>query len=285
MHRRTGPSVLARLALVALLAASLALLAAPGPAGAQQDEALARFGAFSRVAGPVDVYVDGTRRFGPVPFRAISDYLRLDPGSHEFAVRAAGAGQAAEPLAETTVDLAGGDASTVALVGARDALRLFTATDDLSPPPAGQIKVRGIHASPEAPAMDVRTAGGPMLFKHLTFPSASKYVTIPAGSYDVELVASGTDRVLVKVGGFAVKAGGVYTVVGAGNASTDIAVFPVVDAIGAGTLPKGGVATGGGGTAPGQRPWGQGGTAAWLVPVLLAALAGGALLGRRRARS
>jgi hypothetical protein len=280
MHRRTGPSVLARVTLIALLAA--ALLGLPAPAGAQQDEALARIGHFSRVAGPADVYVDGERRFGPVPFRAVSDYLRLDPGEHEFTFRAAGSGPAGVSLASTTVDLAAGDASTVAVVGPKDDLSLFTAKDDLSPPPAGQIKVRGINASPEAPPMDVRTAGGPMLFKHLTFPSASRYVTIPAGSYDVELVASGTDRVLVKVGGFQVKAGGVYTVVGAGNASTDVAVFPVVDAIGAGTLPKGGVATGGGGTAPGPFPALP---AAGLVLTLLATLAGGALLRRRLARS
>jgi Domain of unknown function (DUF4397) len=279
MHRRTRVPVVARLALVALVAA--ALLGPSVPAGAQQGEALARIGHFSRVTGAADVYVDGERRFGPVPFRAISDYLRLDPGAHEFAIRAAGAAADAEPLAATTVDLAAGEASTVAVVGAKGRLRFFTAKDDLSPPPAGMAKVRGMHVSPEAPAIDVRTAGGPMLFRKLTFPSASRYVTIPPGEYEVEMLASGTDRVLVRVGGLRVPAGGVFTVVGAGNARDDIATFPVVDAIGAGTLPKGGVGTGAGGTAPG----GAGRTAVWLVIALLLVAAGGGLLRRRLAGS
>ena len=282
MHRRSGPPVISRILLATLLV-PLALLATAAPAVAQSEEALVRIGHFSRVSGPADIYIDGERRLGPVPFRAVSDYLRLDPGRHEFAARPYGAAATAATLATATVTLDAGDASTVALVGGKGKLRFFTATDDLSPPPAGQVKVRGIHASPEAPAMDVRTVGGPYLFRHLTFPSASKYATMPAGSVDVELVASGTDRVLVQVGGLTLKAGGVYTVVGAGNASTEVAVFPLVDAIGAGTLPKGGIATGGGGTAPG-------GASGWPAPAgllalaLLATVAGAELLRRRHAR-
>jgi hypothetical protein len=285
MHRRSGPSTStgARPALIALTCACLALalavaaLVGAWPAGAAGSESLVRIGHFSRAAGPADVYIDGERRFGSVPFRAVSDYLRLDPGSHEIAFRAAGAAASAVPLASARLDLAAGDAVTVAAVGAKGKLRLFDAKDDLSPPPAGMVKVRGIDASPEAPAMDVRTAGGPMLFTNLTFPSASPYKVIPAGAYDVELLAAGTDRVLVKVGGLSVKPGGVYTVVGAGNASDDVAVFPVVDAIGAGTLPRGGIGTGAGGAAP-ARPGPLAG-----LGLLLAAGTAAALLRRRAA--
>ena len=276
MHRRPGPPVPSTVTGACLaLALIAAMLLGAGPAGAAGSEALVRIGHFSRVTGPADVDIDGRRRFGPVPFRAVSDYLRLAPGSHEITFRAAGSAAGSAPLATASVDLGAGEAVTVAAVGPEGKLRLFTAKDDLAPPPAGMVKVRGIDASPEAPAMDVRTAGGPTLFTNLTFPSASPYRVIPAGSYDVELLAAGTDRVLVKVGGLDVKAGGVYTVVGAGNASDDVAVFPVVDVIGAGTLPKGGVGTGAGGTAPAPT-----GRAAWLG-VLLVAVAAAALLRRR----
>jgi hypothetical protein len=269
-----------RLVLAAALVAAVAGL--PAPAGAQQDQALVRVGHFSRVTGPVDVWIDGGRRFGSVPFRAVSDYLRLDPGGHDVAVRQPGAGAAAEPLASTNLDVAAGEAGTVALVGARGRLELFTAEDDLSPPPAGMAKVRGIHASPEAPAMDVRTAGSDRLFQDLTFPEASDYELIPGGDHDVELLAAGTDRVLVKLGGLQVRAGGVYTVVGAGNASTDIATFPLVDALGAGTLPRGGIGTGGGGTA-GSRPALPAAVALAAAALLAAAAGAGMGLARRRA--
>ena len=279
MHPCPGPPSARRLAARALIAAVLLLLLPALPAAAQQDEALVRIGHFSRDAGALDVWVDGRRRLVGVPYKGVSDYLRLDPGRHAIAVRRAGAPSSAGPLADDSVEAGAGEARTVTVVGTKASLRLFTATDDLSSPPAGQAKIRGIHASPEAPAIDVRVAGGPVLFRKLTFPSASEYVTIPPGTYDIQLVASGTNQVLVTAGGLSGKAGAIYTFVGSGNITTKIDLFPVLDAVGAGTLPKGAIATGGGGTAPGRGP------SPVVVVAVLAALAGAEALRRRRGRT
>lgn len=41
-----------------------------------------------------------------------------------------------------------------------------------------------VHASPDAPAVDVAVKGGPVLFAGLPFPRASAYASVPAGTYD-----------------------------------------------------------------------------------------------------
>jgi hypothetical protein len=54
-------------------------------------------------------------------------------------------------------------------------------------------RVRIGHCSPDAPAVDVRVAGGPTLFEAVGFREASDYAAVDAGDYDVEVVPTGSD--------------------------------------------------------------------------------------------
>jgi Domain of unknown function (DUF4397) len=109
-----------RLAAAALAALTAALLILPGvAAGAQTgDQALVRVAHFAPglLKGDVYVvYVDGRLQLKGVPFKTVSDYLKVKPGKFEVEVREAGSG---EVLAKAdNVKLASGSISSLVAVG------------------------------------------------------------------------------------------------------------------------------------------------------------------------
>jgi hypothetical protein len=115
--------------------------------------------------------------------------------------------------------------------------------DDLSALDAGKARLRVIHASPDAPAVDVAAKGGAVLVPNLAFPNASDYLTVDAMTVDVEVRAAGTNTVALEVPGLNLEAGKVYTVYAVGllSGTPALGVLPVVDsAAQSAVLPAGG---------------------------------------------
>jgi hypothetical protein len=91
-------------------------------------------------------------------------------------------------------------------------------------PPAGTtVNVRVVHASPDAPEVDVYAAGvAEPLVRGLAYGDASAYLEVPAGSYDIELRAApstAADPVAYATGPIAL-AGGRVTAIAAGLLSS-----------------------------------------------------------------
>jgi len=82
------------------------------------------------------------------------------------------------------------------LVVATNMLSMITPvilTADGSTPAAGNGWVRFLHASPDAPAVDIAVAdGGPVLFPNVTFQQFSEHAPVAAGTYDLEARIAGT---------------------------------------------------------------------------------------------
>jgi len=271
-------AILAALAVLLALAVTGMLIPA---AGAQEGQALLRVAHLSVDADPVDVYVDGESAVTGLEFRSASQYMELTPGEHEVAVRPAGSAPGAAPLADLIITTAASSASTVGLFGPEGVFALAAFTDDLSAPPSGQAKVRGIHAGvrTNANAVDV-FANGQRLFTNLSYQTATEYLTLPGGTIEVEVRAAGTETVLISAGQVNVPAGAVITFAGVGSGDSGYEFVPLLDAAGAGTAPVGGVDTGAGGTAPLDLPV----QALIATGTLIAAVTlAGLLRGRRRA--
>jgi hypothetical protein len=91
--------------------------------------------------------------------------------------------------------------------------------------------VRVVHASPDAPAVDVAVKGGPVLLAGLPFPRASTYLSVPAGTYDLEVRAAGTTTVALALPGVTLESGKMYTVFAVGSLGQGtLTVVAVVDA-------------------------------------------------------
>ncbi|HOR00192.1 MAG TPA: DUF4397 domain-containing protein [Anaerolineae bacterium] len=111
-----------------------------------------------------------------------------------------------------------GQAYSLVIVGTPANVQTLTLTDNLSAPPSGQAKVRFVHASPDAPAVDVKVAGGATLFSNIAFKSASDYATVAAGTATLQVTQAGSNNVVLTLP-VNLNAGTVYTIYAVGLSS------------------------------------------------------------------
>ena len=172
----------------------------------------------------VDVYVDGDAVLEDVPFGDISGYLELAADTYTVEITPAGD-------SETTVF--NGDVSaeaetdyTVAAIGevGDDVDQSFEALvleDDNSDPGDDTARVRAVHASPDAPAVDI-TADGDVLFDGVEFGNSDS-IEVPAGDYTLEVRGDTEENDGDVVGEFDVSlaGGAAYTAYAAGYLDPD----------------------------------------------------------------
>jgi Domain of unknown function (DUF4397) len=283
-------------AAIASVAGALAVAGQPASAGAPTDVQL-RVAHFSPDTPPMDVYAtgfDGKEQLvlPKLGYGQVSEYLPLAAGLYAFSMRPAGSPATDEAVLRVSADLAANTSYTFAAFGRQAELNTDLLTDDLSAPPAGQGRVRLIQAAIDAGAVDVSTAGGPLLAQDAGLGTVGNYTTVPAGSWQVTAQGESTGPVVENL---TVEPGAVSSlVVLDGNGTGNLQIVSVTDAASAttaaGGAPTGGVDTGGGALADGaaavSKATGAGGalvaTSAGLVAVLLAVGTTG-LLRRRRA--
>jgi LPXTG-motif cell wall-anchored protein len=183
---------------------------------------------------------------------------------------------ATEPIViDANLDLATKTDYTVVAVGQLANIEPLVLIDNNSAPAAGKAHVRFVHASPDAPAVDIAVAnGGPVLFSNVPFKGVGDYLPVDAGSYDLEARIAGTDTIALSVPGVMLNEGTVYTIFAMGLAGGEpsLSAVPSVDASYPmpATLPVTGGETGN----------------LWLMALLgagLALVAGGLVLRNRRA--
>jgi hypothetical protein len=272
-----------RLAAAVLAALTAALFAMPGVAsGAQGDQALVRVAHFAPglLKGDVYViYVNGRLQLKGVPFKTVSDYLKVKPGKFKVEVRKAGDPVDAAPVIAATVTLEAGKAYTVAVFGQLTSVKAALLTDDLTRPGASKSKVRLIQAIPGESAVDLVT-GGDVLISGARFPSASRYQEVPAGSVNLQVRKSGSGEVLARRNNVKLASGSISSLVAVGGIGEKLELLDVPDAAAA-VKAAGGVATGAGGTAPAPASGGRRFALLILVGGGLAATAGFVVQQRR----
>ena len=272
-----------RLAAVALAALTAALLAMPGvAAGAQAEQALVRVAHFAPglLKGDVYVvYVNGRLQLKGVPFKTVSDYLKVKPGEFKVEVREAGEPASSPPVIAATVELEAGKAYTVAVFGQLTSVKAALLTDDMSRPATSKSQVRLIQAIPGEEAVDL-VSGGDVLISGARFPSASKYQEVPAGSVDVEVRKAGSGEVLAKASNVKLPSGSISSLVAVGGIGEKLELLDIRDA-GTAVSAAGGVATGAGGTSSSASPGGRRFALLLLIGGGLAAAAGFVVQQRR----
>ncbi len=217
--------------LIAVAIASLLVLSLSSFALAQEGMARVRVVHASPDAPAVDVWVNGNVAFAGAPFKGITDYASLEPATYNVQVVPAGA---TEPVViEADLGLSANTDYTVVAVGLLDNIEPLVLVDNNSSPEAGKAHVRFVHASPDAPAVDIAVAdGGPVLFSNVAFKEVGDYLPVDAGTYDLEVRVAGTETVALEVPGLTLRDGTVYTVFAMGLADGEptLAAVPSVDA-------------------------------------------------------
>ena len=182
-------------------------------------------------APAVDVWVnDAIIAFSNAPFKGITKYAELEPATYNVKVVPAGA---TEPVViEADLGLAADTDYTVVAVGKLADIDPIVLVDDNTLPAAGMAHVRFMHASPDAPNVDIAVKGGPELFINVPFKQAFPYVPVAAGTYDLEVRIHDTGDVVLQVPGLALADQTVYTVFAMGLAGGEpsLTAVPSVDA-------------------------------------------------------
>lgn len=212
------------------------LVAAKGASAAFVRDARAalRVAHFSPNVPAVDVFLKapgeansaGNRALSGVTFPQDSGFLNVAAGTYDASV--ALAGSLSGVLNLNGAALARGTSTSVFAIGllngtGTQALRLATYADDRTPV-AGQAKVRVMHLSPDAPAVDVVVLNGGAIaarpVTNLAFPNATATsLTLAPGTYTLGVTAAGGTAIVASQD-FTLAAGSVVTVAAVGCLST-----------------------------------------------------------------
>jgi len=189
------------------------------------DPAMVRVAHLSPNAPNVDVYVDGSAALEDVPFGAVSGYLDVPAGTRTVEITAAGDPDTSVFAGDVGVEA--GQPYTIAAIGeiGDDADQMFeplVLQDDNSAPDSGMARLRVVHASPDAPAVDVTIAAGDVLFDGVAY-GGSGYVEVPAGDYTTQIRGDtdSNDGDVVAEYDVSLSGGQVYTAFAAGYLSPD----------------------------------------------------------------
>lgn len=167
----------------------------------------------------MDVRVDDEIAFERVGFSDITDYASLPAGSHDVAISAHGETDA---VLEATLDLDDNTSYTALATGMlnEENIEATVMMDAPGNVPDDMCHARFIHASPDAPAVDIRVAGdGPTLFENISFREGSEYTPVDAGTYDLEVVPTGSDDVALSLPNNTLEGGSAITAIAIGQVS------------------------------------------------------------------
>jgi len=159
-------------------------------------------------ADNVDILVDNTTVLSDVAFTQFLDYTTVPAGDRNIKVNATGT---ASSVIDVTVPLAGGTNYTVLAVNFVDSIEPLLLVDNTTMPTPGNAKVRVVHASPDAPNVDV-LVDDTIVLTDVAFKEFSNYLEVPAGARNFKVNAAGTESTVIDVTP-TLGDGGIYTVV------------------------------------------------------------------------
>ncbi|MEF8784203.1 MAG: DUF4397 domain-containing protein, partial [Haloarculaceae archaeon] len=193
-------------------------LAVDSGAGGGGKRANVRVAHFSPDAPNVDVYVDDDRVLSDVPFRTTSDYLSVPAGSRSVEITAAGDPDTV--AFEGDVEVGASDYTIAAIGELTDGDTEFqplVLEDDNTP--VEDVRVRLVHASPDAPAVDVTVRdSGDALYEDVAY-TESAYTEVPQGAYSLQVRGATGDNdgaIVAEFDHVSVFSGTVYTVFAGG---------------------------------------------------------------------
>ena len=198
-----------------------------GASFAMGSNAKVRFVHASPDAPPVDILVNGNAAFQGLAFGQVSEYATV-PAS-QYDVQVVPAGQTTPVVIDAQdVSLFYATSYTVIALNTLSSIEPLVLVDEKRPAPRNAARVRFVHASPDAPAVDIAVAGGPILFSNVEFKGVGDYVAVPAGTYDLQVRLAGTETVVLPLSGVKVNGGITYTVYATGFAGSTPSLSAVV---------------------------------------------------------
>jgi hypothetical protein len=208
-------------------------------------------------------------------YGSVTEYMPVAPGQYTLAMRPVGAPASSPPSVSTSFMVSAGSYYTLAAIGPAASRRLKVLEDQMPEAAGSKVLVRVIQASLKQPQVTV-SVGSDVIARELAFGSATSYQTVAPNMPTVTFSAPGAHTAMPVT----FTAGSIHTLVVL-DGNSGLRIDNLTDAAGSMDMPRGGAATGLGGTAPPAGP----GLTPWLTTLaggLLLAAAG--VFGLRRSR-
>jgi len=193
---------------------SIMLITSAGSALAMGKTANVRVIHAAPDAPEVDVWLDGKKLFMGAGYGDFTDYTAVTPGDDRVQVVPAGATEPA--VIDAVLELKNNRDYTVIATGPGLSIVPVILDDRRFAIPKQTASVRFVHASPNAPAVDIALKDGPVLFSDVDFRESEGYIRVPEGTYDLEVRAAGTEDAVLPLPGISFENGKQYTAIAVG---------------------------------------------------------------------
>jgi hypothetical protein len=164
----------------------------------------------------VDILVDNTVAARNLTFPNSVGYAELTAGTRNIKVNVTGTSTTA---LQANLPLEANKNYSIFAVNTVSSIEAIVLEDNLTAPASGKAHVRFIHLSPDAPAVDITTTSGAVVFGNYTFKQASAFTPLDAGTYDLQVRLAGTSTVVLDLPGIVLAPGKIYTVFAKGLVS------------------------------------------------------------------
>lgn len=160
-------------------------------------------------APAVDVYVNSQRVLQNITFKQYSNYISLPQGQYRFDVYPTNT--QSSPLFSAIVPAMGGYIYTIAAAGDIAKLQLLSFVDSTYLP-YGEAKIRFVHLSSDAPAVDLAMKDSDILFPNVPFKQATEFLQVSPGSAHLDVLVTGMKNVILSLPDVKVEANKIYSV-------------------------------------------------------------------------
>ncbi len=169
-------------------------------------------------APAVDIYLNDAQVAQGLEFGSATEYVAVPSGGGRGIRSVAAGGPAEESILDASLDFDPGQAYEILVTGAGTDLGYTTTGVDLRPVAAGQARVRVIHASPDAGAVDIGLTGSEdNLYEGIDFGTSTEYIIVDADDYPIEVRPGGEDMTVALQADATLEEGMVYDLVALGR--------------------------------------------------------------------
>ena len=174
----------------------------------------------------VDISVDGAVAISNLEYGESTGYGEVEAGVRNVKVTPTGA--TSPVVIEANLPVEANKEYTVIAVNELASIEPILA-EDFRSPNSQKAKIRFVHASTDAPAVDIKVGSGTAapVFGDVEFKEITSYVEVDAGSYQFVVTPAGSATEVVVFDAITVQNGMVYTVVALGTLSQEEYPFTV----------------------------------------------------------
>jgi hypothetical protein len=167
----------------------------------------------------VDIWVDGTKVVSDLAFGEYTGYIPVPPsrGRSTYNIQVVPAGATSPVVINANLKAMAFRDYTIVATGRLANIQPLVIEDFRLSSPWFRTNVRFVHASPDAPNVDIAVQdGGPVLFSDVAFQDVEKYIRVMPGTYDLEVRVAGTNIVALSLDDIPLMRGKSYTVFATG---------------------------------------------------------------------